>query len=156
VQRNIFETTRREISRDDETTVFFIFFCLLFRAEKESNMCEWLFRSHISYSSRRRFRNIFDIKLHDEKLTTCFYDIVACIIYIIYYYNTYLNKYIFIYFFSGPGIPFLRRVQALNLAWIIVGETYDVASSHAFRTKLLDQRQAPDSGDGGSAAGTSG
>ncbi|KAL4149863.1 hypothetical protein QTP88_003714 [Uroleucon formosanum] len=43
--------------------------------------------------------------------------------------------------------------EALNLAWIIVGETYDVASSHAFRTKLLDQRQAPRTSIGGGWTG---
>lgn len=45
--------------------------------------------------------------------------------------------------FFGPGVPFPRRLQALNLAWIIAGKTYDVASSlsHAFRTNSMDHGQ---------------
>lgn len=96
-----------------------------------------------------------------KRKTTCFYDVFACTI-IFYYNNIYLYIYIIsehiyivfnFFFFTGLGIPFLRGVQALNLAWIIVGETYDVASSHAFRTKLLDQRQAPRTSIGGGWTG---
>jgi len=100
-----------------------------------------------------------------KRTKTCFYDVFGCTI-IYYYNNIYLyisiyicyiiSEYIYIFFnffFTGPGIPFSRRVQALNLAWIIVGETYDVASSHAFRTKLLDKRQAPRTSIGGRGTG---